>query len=262
MKTKPNPLIRINQITKDFETSSGTVHILKPTSFTIEEGSFTIIYGASGSGKSTLLNILMGLDKPTTGSMLYNERDLYALDPDELANFRSHTIGMVQQTNYWVKSLTVLDNISLPMYFNGITKEAASIQAMESLRRVGLEKQANKYPYVLSGGEQQRVAMARALVQNPAYILADEPTGNLDSINGDKIIDLLRYFNEELRRTIVLVTHNLEYLPIATKLLLIQDGSVHESVGSDSKQYTDELLKQMKHRLTKWTNPKKREKHV
>lgn len=246
------PLIEVKDITKSFETTAGIVNILDKTNFTIDEGSFTIIYGSSGSGKSTLLNILMGLDAPSTGEILYAGKNMYGQGDEVLANFRANTRGIVQQSNYWVKSLTVVENVSMSLYFSGMSRRAAAKKSLEALEQVGMQKYAHKLPHFLSGGEQQRVAMARALVHDPTYILADEPTGNLDSKNGDAIIDLLRKSNEA-GRTIVLVTHNLEYLPIATNLLLVRDGHVIQSTGNDSKKFTEQLLDQMKKRIDIWS---------
>jgi putative ABC transport system ATP-binding protein len=242
-------LIEIKNVKKQFPTAAGTVEVLHDVSFAIPEGSFTIIYGPSGSGKSTLLNTLIGLDAPTNGTVMYGGKDLYSLNADELAYYRANSMGLVQQSNYWVKSLTVLENVAMSLYFLGMSKEKAEQEALNSLKRVHMEQTANSYPTVLSGGEQQRVAMARALVNNPSYIVADEPTGNLDSKNGDMIIDLLRYFNQELQRTIVLVTHNLEYLPLGNKLLFIQDGYVTETEGKDIEAVTDKLLGDMQKRI-------------
>lgn len=250
--TEKVPLIRVMGLSKSFKTDGGALSVLHNISFDIPDGSFTIIYGPSGSGKSTLLNSIIGLDAPTTGRVTYEGKDLYAMTRNELAFFRAHTMGMVQQTNNWVKSLDVLDNVALPLHFLGVTPENALPGAMSSLKRVGMEAHAHKRPGVLSGGEQQRVAMARALVNNPAYIAADEPTGNLDSKNGDAIIELLRTLNKDFGRTIVLVTHNLEYLSLGDKLLLLEDGVVNEMKNVDIHKTTNQLLTEMKKRIDDW----------
>jgi ABC-type lipoprotein export system ATPase subunit len=242
------PLISLKNIYKTFMSGKTELPILKAVNADIAPGSFTVIYGASGSGKSTLLNTLVGLDAPTKGSVMYGNKDVYGLSKDELANFRAHTIGIVQQSNTWVKSLNVLENIAMPLYFQGVKKEAAINQAREALKRVNMESYALLRPSYLSGGEQQRVAMARAIVNNPSYIVADEPTGSLDTENGDRIIQLLRYFNKELERTVVLVTHNLEYLPLATQLLFIKDGVV-TNVDTDIKATTHKLIEDMEARI-------------
>jgi putative ABC transport system ATP-binding protein len=218
----------------------------------IPDGSFTIIYGPSGSGKTNLLDTLIGLNTPTSGKVFYEGKDLYTMKANERAFFRAHTMGVVRQSSNWVRSLNVLENVALPLHFLGLRPEAAREAAMRSLKFVGIEQYAKHMPSVLSGGEQQRVAMARTLVNNPSYIVADEPTGNLDSKNGDKLIELLRYMNKDLRRTVVLVTHNLEYLSVADQLLLIEDGVVTSMRGVEMSKATDDILRDMRRRIGEW----------
>lgn len=227
-------LIKVHKVTKDFQLHDQTLHVLKNASFEVPEGSFTIVHGPSGSGKTTLLNTITGMDAPTTGTVSYHGKDIYELTENELAHFRANAMGIVYQSNYWVNSLSVLENVALPLYFLGYDRENAERQAAESLRRVGMEGHSDTLPTVLSGGEQQRVAMARALVSNPSYIVADEPTGNLDSKNGDTIIELLQYFHKTLNRTIILVTHNESYLKYGTQVLRVKDGVVTESKPAES----------------------------
>lgn len=250
------PLISVKNMSKGYKTTSGEVRVLSDVNFDIPDGSFTVVYGPSGSGKSTLLNCLIGLDKPTSGHITYDGKDVYGMTPNERAYFRAHTLGIVQQSNHWVNSLNVLENVALPLHFLGFSRENANRGAREALDRLGMTAYANKYPTALSGGEQQRVAMARAIVNNPSYIVADEPTGNLDSANGDAVIKLLRYFNKELLRTIVLVTHNLEYLPVADKLLLIEDGMVTDMKDAAIRNVTSHLMSDMQRRIEGWTNDK------
>jgi len=251
--TSGKPLIEVRNMTKSFKLPGGDeIEVLHNVDFEILDGSFTIIYGPSGSGKSTLLNAIIGLDEPTSGTVTYEGKDLYAMSQNDRAHFRAFTMGMVQQTNNWVKSLNVLENVALPLHFMGVNHDSALAQAKNSLQRIGIEMHAKKFPSVLSGGEQQRAAMARALVNNPAYIVADEPTGNLDSKNSDNLINLLRYLNTEFGRTIVLVTHNLEYLSIGDKLLLIEDGNVTEIKGKDIRATTTHMLTDMRKRIEGW----------
>ncbi len=160
-------------------------------------------------------------------------------------------MGIVYQTNYWVKSLSVLDNISLPLYFQGETKESANVRAKQALSQVNMSEFANKYPILLSGGEQQRIAMARAIIADPPVIIADEPTGNLDSNNGDLIIGLLQKFQKEQSKTIILVTHNMEYLHIANHLLEVQDGKVEQIEEAKISQTVGAMLKDTQKRITK-----------
>ena len=219
-------------------------------SVVVPKGSVTIIYGASGSGKSSLLNVLSGLQQPTKGMLRYNGENLYNLSANELAYYRAHELGIVYQNNYWVKSLSVLDNVALPLYFIGENRAHAQQKAMVALERVHMQDYAKKLPHFLSGGEQQRVAMARAIVNDPPIIIADEPTGNLDSNDGDQIIKLLTDFNASHSKTIILVTHNMEYLPIANHLLEIQDGRVTEIDAEAIPKTIATIITEMQTRLT------------
>lgn len=251
------PIISVNNVRHTVQAKNGPVDIIKNANFTVNEGSFTIIYGPSGSGKSSLLNAITSMDEPTEGSICYQDRDLYKMNINDRAYFRAHTMGIVYQTNNWVKSLSVVDNVALPLVFLGIRRENARKSAMESLERVGMQEQAPKSPFDLSGGEQQRVAMARATVNNPTYIVADEPTGNLDSANGDHIIELLQYFNQQLGRTIVLVTHNMEYLPIGNQLIAIEDGNARIVESENIHDVSNEIIHQTIKRMTRWSSDAK-----
>jgi ABC-type lipoprotein export system ATPase subunit len=222
-------LISVTNLNKQFDLKSGPVEVLRDVNFNVPEEGFAIIFGPSGSGKSTLLNVLSGLELPTTGQVEIAGRDVYSLNADQRAHFRAQFIGIVHQENYWVNSLNVLENVAMPLYLTGSPKESALVVAMDSLKKVGMEHYSGYLPTVLSGGQQQRVSMARALVASPKLILADEPTGDLDSKNGQMIMDLLLYFQRELKRTIVLVTHNLEYLPLSGTQLYILDGKITEA---------------------------------
>lgn len=244
------PVIRVTDLSQKFTMGDETSDILKKVSFEMHPKSFNIIYGASGSGKSTLLNILTGLQSPTTGSVEVFGNDMYKLGPDKLAYFRANEIGIVYQQNYWVKSLNVLENVAMPLYFSGHTRAEAAKVARESLEQVGMGAYEKKHPSMLSGGEQQRIAVARALVNSPKIIIADEPTGSLDSKNGDMVIGLLRRCQSELGRTIVLVTHNMEYLPYADHLLNIQDGVVTDTMDVNGiRKIAGELIKGIRDRI-------------
>ena len=203
--------------------------------------------------------MLTGLQKPSSGKVLFEGRDVYELSPDELAHFRANRIGIVYQTNYWVKSLTVLENVSMPLYFLGYSRSAAGKIAQSALERVGMGEYAKKYPSLLSGGEQQRVAMARALVNDPLFIIADEPTGSLDSKNGDMIMGLLQNCQTEFKRTVILVTHNMEYLPLADHLLHIQDGTLEQMQDESIQRTAENLLNEMKNRLNTMSTAKQHE---
>lgn len=248
--TDTKTIIDISGVNQSFTVGEEKVTILKDINFSLKENTFNIIYGPSGSGKSTLLNVLTGLQKPTTGNVIFNGNNLYNLNPDELAHFRANEIGIVYQQNFWVKSLNILENVSLPLYFSGYSRQESSKKALEALEKVGMAGYAKKRPTFLSGGEQQRVVMARALANNPLFIIADEPTGSLDSTNGDKMMDLLQKCQSELGKTIVLVSHNMEYIPLADHLLRIEDGHIIETINdSDIRTTADKMLLDMKGRI-------------
>ncbi len=247
----------LNGVAHNYRTQDELVPAVKHASFQLEENTFTIIYGPSGSGKSTLLNIISGLQKPTHGSVLLEGRDLYALKPDELAFFRANRLGLVHQTTHWVRSLNVVENVSVPLYFLGLKRSAAEKIAMLVLDRVGMANYAKKSPLVLSGGEQQRISMARALASNPLFVIADEPTGNLDADNSDKVIDLLQNCKTEFRCMVIMVTHNMEYVSLADKLISIEDGIAQALPGGDMAQTTSRLMANLQHRI----NDLARKKH-
>ena len=252
MVDKVRTIIKASGVSQSFTVGDETVNVLKGINFELKDQTLNIIYGPSGSGKSTLLNILTGLQKPTTGSITFDGRALYDFDSDAMAYFRANEIGIVYQQNFWVKSLNVLENVSLPLLYSGYTLRQAEKRAKEALAQVDMGDYAKKYPLFLSGGEQQRVAMARALINEPLFIIADEPTGSLDSTNGDKIMNLLRYCQHELGRTIILVSHNMEYIPMADHLLHIEDGSIVETTNDkDIATTANAMLADMKARINR-----------
>lgn len=253
------PIIKASNITQDFKVGEELVKTIQDSSFELFESSFNIIYGPSGSGKSTVINILTGLQKPTAGTVVFDERNVYELSSDELAFFRATRFGMIYQTNYWVRSLNAVENVSMPLYFLGYNRQRAAERAQFALDQVGMGAYAKKSPLLLSGGEQQRIAVARALASSPLYIFADEPTGSLDSGNGDMVMNLLRSFQIDNRRTIILVTHNLEYLPLADHLLHIQDGIIKELPHDSVKAATQTLLDDMKARIDRLARAKEEE---
>ncbi|HUC78956.1 MAG TPA: ABC transporter ATP-binding protein [Candidatus Saccharimonadales bacterium] len=253
-----NNLITVKSLNKQFDTKSSSVKVLYDINFDIPNNSFSIIFGPSGSGKTTLLNILSGLEPPTTGSVEIEGQNLYSLNSDQRALFRAKTMGIVHQVNYWVKSLSVLENVAMPLYLTGVDRNNALKTAMENLDIVGMADFAHSHPIVLSGGQQQRVSMARALVANPQLILADEPTGNLDSKNGKMIMDLLIKCQKELNRTIILVTHNIEYLPLSDIQLYMVDGKLTEAGHGEGVPVT-EIINSLKTQLTELNKLEKRQ---
>lgn len=245
----PRVIIKATNITQEFTAGDEVIRPLQDASFELLESSFNVVFGPSGSGKSTLLNILTGLQKPTIGTVLFDNNEVYQLTPDELALFRATRLGIIYQTNYWVKSLNVVENVSLPLYFLGYSRARAAETAMYALDQVKMASYAKKYPVLLSGGEQQRIAVARALASSPLFIIADEPTGALDSANGDLVMTLLREAQTQNSRTIIMVTHNMEYLPLADHLLHIEDGHIQELKNNSIQKTTNELLKKMEDRI-------------
>jgi putative ABC transport system ATP-binding protein len=206
-------------------TSGATrLTILHPTSFRIAQGSTVAIAGPSGSGKSTLLGLMAGLDTPTTGSVKIDDVNITALGEEALARLRGEKIGIVFQFFHLLPSLTALENVLVPMELSGVA--GARARAVSLLADVGLTGRGHHYPSQLSGGEQQRVAIARALANDPPILLADEPTGNLDSGTGRQVIDLLIALNREHRRTLVLVTHDPELAAVADEVIALRDGRV------------------------------------
>ena len=255
--TETTGVIHVKNIQQTYEVGDEALPILRQVDFSIQPGSFTLIFGSSGSGKSTLLNVLAGLQPPSTGSVVIEGQDIYNLSPDELAHFRANKIGFMHQTNHWIKSLNVIENVSVPLYFLGYSKAKAEKLAQKSLDRVNMGSYAKKSPLLLSGGEQQRIGMARALANDPLFIIADEPTGNLDTENGDTIMNLLLECQTELRRTVILVTHNLEYIALADHLLRIHDGKVEDIPSNDTKEVTNVLLKSIEDRVQHLRETKK-----
>ncbi len=224
-------MIDFASINKDFVLPNETIHVLKDVNFSIPEESFTIMYGPSGSGKSTLLNVMVGLEEPTTGKVSLAGQDLYSMNADQRANHRARLVGMVYQSNYWVNSLSVIENVAMPLYLAGVSRREAAKEAMVSLEKVGMQQYAKSRPTVLSGGQQQRVSIARALAGDPTLIVADEPTGNLDTKNGDMIMNMLYELRHRMGKTVVMVTHNLGYLPLSDHRLQLKDGMVIAEEG-------------------------------
>lgn len=200
-------IITISNLEKIYSGVGENLRILHDLSITVREGERLIILGESGSGKSTLLNIIGGLDSATSGSVQVGDYDILSLDEKKLSNYRADFLGFIFQFHYLLKDFTALENVFLPLYMSGVAKKKAEARALDLLHEVGLEKRIHHLPSQLSGGERQRVAVARALVTDPALILADEPTGNLDPENASHVSSLLFSMTEKYNKTLVMVTH-------------------------------------------------------
>lgn len=219
-------IVRVSGVIKDFNLSKTVVHVLKGIDLEIKTGEYISIMGPSGSGKTTLFNMIGGLDKPTSGSVFIDEIDISQLDAYELAWLRCRKIGYIFQTFNIIQVMTALENVTLPMIFAGVPDEEAREKGMALLDIVGLKKRFQHKPFELSGGQQQRVAVARALANDPAIILADEPTGNLDLTTGDEIIKLLQMLSREKGVTIISATHDLKMLNVSDRVIWISDGRI------------------------------------
>jgi len=224
-------MIELRDVSKTVMSGSEPLTILHPLSLRIPQRRFVAIVGPSGSGKSTLLGLIAGLDAPTSGSVLIDGIDITRLGEDALAKLRGEKIGFVFQFFHLIPSLTAYENVAVPMEIAGV--DAARARAHALLDEVGLTGRSHHYPSQLSGGEQQRVALARALANDPPIVLADEPTGNLDSANGRHILDLLRAIHQKRGTTIVLVTHDRELAAMADARLVLRDGRVVENTVRD-----------------------------
>ncbi|MBQ4477793.1 MAG: ABC transporter ATP-binding protein [Bacteroidales bacterium] len=216
-------------VTKIFGSGEGSQKAVDNVSFSINKGEFVVILGQSGAGKSTVLNMLGGLDKQTEGEIIINGEKLADMNETKLATFRAKTIGFIFQFYNLLPSLTAYENVALT---KDILKNA--LDPMEMLKRVGLEKQANKFPSQMSGGEQQRVSIARAISKNPPIILGDEPTGALDSKTGVTILELLWKLNKENGNTIIIVTHNADIARCADKVIIMKNGKIKEITVNDN----------------------------
>lgn len=224
--------IRAEQVSRHYQMGDTLVRAVDGVSLSIEKGEFTALLGSSGSGKSTLLNLMAGLDRATSGAILAHDRNLADMTPDELANHRSHTVGMVFQAFNLLPRMTLEENVELPLRLAEVDRKERSMRVHEAIERVHLTARLTHRPTEMSGGEQQRAALARALVNRPTILLADEPTGNLDSATGDEIMRLLREINESLGMTIVMVTHERpRAAEFAHRLLQMKDGKLVNDGG-------------------------------
>lgn len=224
--TDPRNIVRVSKVTKTFQLGKVEVHALQGVDLEIAAGNYISIMGPSGSGKSTLFNMIGGLDKPTSGKVFIDEVDIAQLDAYELAWLRCRKIGYIFQTFNIIQVMTALENVTLPMIFAGLNNNSAVEKGIQLLELVGLGDRFRHKPFELSGGQQQRVAVARALANDPAIILADEPTGNLDLTTGEEIIRLLKQLSQERKVTVISATHDIKMLNVSDQVVWIRDGRI------------------------------------
>lgn len=217
-------ILEVKNLSKTYGKGDTMVKALDNVSFSVEKGEFVAIIGPSGSGKSTLLHILGGVDVPTSGNVIINDTDISTLDETALAIFRRRQIGLVYQFYNLIPILTVEENLTLPLLLDGRKPDKKQIN--ELIKKLGLENRLDHLPNQLSGGQQQRVSIGRALVNHPALMLADEPTGNLDSENSKEIVALLRHFNKSLNQTVIIITHDEKIALSADRIISIEDGKI------------------------------------
>lgn len=221
-------ILKAQYLTKAYQNNQKLkLEVLKSVSLEIEEKKISVIVGASGAGKSTLLHLLGGLDRPDSGSVYFDEQDIFKLSDDKLTKFRNKNIGFVFQFHHLLPEFTAIENVAIPQMIHGVSLEKSTKKALELLNTVGLSERAHHKPAELSGGEQQRVAVARALANDPAIIFADEPTGNLDSANSETIHQIIVNLRDKLGKTFVIVTHNPELVKLADTVFEIKDGKIN-----------------------------------
>jgi putative ABC transport system ATP-binding protein len=239
------PVIELDHIHKTYTMGDVEVHALRGVSLTIREGEFVAIMGASGSGKSTTMNIIGCLDRPTSGTYILDGQDVSELSKDERADIRCQKIGFVFQGFNLLSRTSALENVELPMLYLGVDSAERHQRAMDALAAVGLAGREQNHPNQLSGGQQQRVAVARSLVNNPALILADEPTGNLDSRTSVEVMEIFQRLNRERGITLVLVTHEPDIAQYATRVVVFKDGKIKSDQPVTDQRDAAEELKHM-----------------
>ncbi len=221
---KDMEILRVENLVKTYGKGENKVFAVNNISFSVEKGEFLAIVGASGSGKSTVLHLLGGVDRPTSGNVYIDGKDIYSLNNDNLAIFRRRQIGIIYQFYNLIPILNVKENITLPCDLDG--QKIDDERLNELLKTLGLEKRVNHLPNQLSGGQQQKVSIGRAIINNPAIMLADEPTGNLDSKASDEIVSLLKMSNKKYNQTVIMITHDLEIAKQADRVITIEDGKI------------------------------------
>ncbi|MHB9010952.1 MAG: ABC transporter ATP-binding protein [Ignavibacteriaceae bacterium] len=224
-------ILHTENLIKTYQSTKNKLEVLKSISMDITEKKISVIIGASGAGKSTLLHLLGGLDRPDSGKIFFNNENIFDHNDDKLANFRNKNVGFVFQFHHLLPEFTALENVAIPQMISGKSFRVAVKRSKELIESVGLSNRANHKPAELSGGEQQRVAVARALANDPAIIFADEPTGNLDSANSEIINQIIVSLRDRLNKTFIIVTHNSELVKLADEVFEMKDGKCEKRSG-------------------------------
>ncbi|MFH1598256.1 MAG: ABC transporter ATP-binding protein [Patescibacteria group bacterium] len=232
VKSGEKDIIVVEKLNKDFTVGKNEIRILKEVNVKIRPREFTVILGPSGCGKSTLLNTILGLESPTTGRVWVDGYELTDKKVDELCDYRLNKLGVVYQRPDWIKSLSVLQNTAFPLTIKGVPKKEREAKALKLLEQFDIADHAYYSPTELSGGQQQKVELARSLINDPSILVADEPTGNLDSESAEKVMEIFKKLNEEQKLNIIMVTHNIDYVRYATRTIYMKDGQILEKVSS------------------------------
>lgn len=219
-------VIRIKDVKKIYQMGSEQIQAVNGISLNIRQGEVCCLLGKSGSGKSTLLNLIAGLEKPSTGAIIFNKKHIERMNEDQLADFRQKYVGFVFQSYNLLPTLTAMENVTLPLIFKNVPLQERNERAMEMLKAVGLEDRAHHKPHEMSGGQQQRVSIARAFINSPQVVFADEPTGNLDTRTTYEMMDLITALAKKNNQTLVIVTHDLELSDYADRIVMLSDGMV------------------------------------
>ena len=228
-------ILRVENLSKVYGKGESKVVAIDNISFSVQKGEFIAIVGASGSGKSTLLHLLGGVDRPTSGKVYIDGKDIYQMNDDNLAIFRRRQVGLIYQFYNLIPILNVEENITLPCDLDGKKVDKQRLNVL--LKILGLEDRKKHLPNELSGGQQQRTSIGRALINNPSIILADEPTGNLDSKSSEEIVNLLKKSNKEYNQTIIMITHNIEIAKMADRIIKIEDGKIVKDEGANYESF-------------------------
>lgn len=227
---KHQTAIKVENVDKVFDLGKRKIQALSDVNLEIKSQDFLIIFGPSGCGKSTLLNIIAGADEPSNGTVIVRDKNIFKMTEDERGIYRSKKMGIIYQMSYWIKSLNAVENVAMPLIIDGVKAKKAVNRAMALLYDLKIDKLATQNPNQLSGGEQQKIGFARALISNPHIIIADEPTGNLDSTSSDEVMSLFHTLNVQFKKTIILVTHNQAYWDMGTRRIEMKDGMIVKEV--------------------------------